>query len=423
MLSQYTWKNGPEAIQQHSIAKHRILQTYLAKYFQTLVGNRPRDEFKLTLVDGFAGGGLYFHKDTRAIVRGSPFICLDAEREAAYEINKDRKKPVRLDITHIFVEAAKAAYNHLDDALRKEGYANRIGSSIQLRRGAFEDEVDSIIDFIAKKSPINGRSIFILDQFGYNAISTKIMHKILSTLKGSEIILTFAVDSLFNYANEKNLESSLNQIHVPNIFRDQPISEIKKSDRNWRLFVQSSLYNALVGECKAKHYTPFFIRNESGHGDYWLIHLSQHQRARSVMTDVHWSHQNYFVHYGGAGLDMFNMVGYDPQFDNDFLGQNILDFGFDREAAQASVAKMMEQIPRLITEKHIGMTFGQFYESTCNQSPASLAIYQESMGKLIGYGEFDVVDEANVRRTKANQIKMTDRIVKPSQDNIFFLLK
>jgi three-Cys-motif partner protein len=419
MLSQYTWKNGYEAIQQHSIAKHRILQTYLAKYFQTLVGNRPRDEFKLTLVDGFAGGGVYFHNDTKEIVRGSPFICLDAEREAEYEINKNRTKPVRVEVTHIFVEAAKAAYSHLDDALRKEGYGNRIGSSIQLRKGKFEDEVDSIIEFVAQKSPRSGRSLFILDQFGYNAVSTKVIQKIFNTLKKSEIILTFAVDSLFNYANENNLEASLKRIHVPNIFRDQPLSEIKKSDRNWRLFVQSSLYNALISECQAKHYTPFFIRNETGHGDYWLIHLSQHQRARSVMTDVHWENQNSFIHYGGAGLDMFNMVGYDPQFDNDFLSQNILDFGFDNTAAKASVSKMMDQIPKLITEKSIGITFGQFYENTCNQSPASLAIYKESMEKLIAYGELDLIGANNLRRTKASQIELTDKIIKPKQINFF----
>jgi len=32
----YDWSNGPDAIQQHSIAKHRILQSYLSAYFQTL---------------------------------------------------------------------------------------------------------------------------------------------------------------------------------------------------------------------------------------------------------------------------------------------------------------------------------------------------------------------------------------------------
>lgn len=52
-------------IQQHSIAKHRILQSYLAAYFKTLVSSPNQDLLRLkALVDGFAGGGLYVHNDT-----------------------------------------------------------------------------------------------------------------------------------------------------------------------------------------------------------------------------------------------------------------------------------------------------------------------------------------------------------------------
>ena len=79
-LKQYNWKDGPDLIQQHSVAKHRILQAYLAAYFRTLVSSPNQDVLKLTLVDGFAGGGLYVHNDTREPVKGSPFIFLEAAR-------------------------------------------------------------------------------------------------------------------------------------------------------------------------------------------------------------------------------------------------------------------------------------------------------------------------------------------------------
>ena len=415
MSSRYTWKNGPEAIQQHSIAKHQILRTYLARYFQTLVGARRRAEFKLTLVDGFAGGGEYYHADTKEPILGSPYICLEAERLAAYEINQNRTNPVKIDVTHIFVEAEKPAFKFLDASLRKNGYSSQIGQSIQLRHGKFEDHVDSIIEFIRKKSKINGRSIFILDQFGYKDVSAKIMHKILNSLKTSEIILTFGVDSLLNFANEKNLESAFKHLNVPNVFENQPFAEIKQSPRNWRLFVQSTLYQALMGACQAKHYTPFFIRNAQGYGDYWLVHLSQHHRARSVMTDVHWANQNSFIHYGGAGLDMFNMLGYDPNFDNDFLGQNLLDFEFDQLSEEASIAKMMDQIPRIITSTPNGTTFRELYEQTCNQTPASFAIYQKCLGQLVAHREILIFSEDNIARTKAHKIELDDHISRNPQ--------
>ena len=76
----------------------------------------------------------------------------------------------------------------------------------------------------------------------------------------------------------------------------------------------------------------FFIRNSGGHGDYWLIHMSQHHKARDVMTEVHWKYRNNFIHYGGSGLDMFNLVGYDPNSDENFHGQSALGFEFDDTA-------------------------------------------------------------------------------------------
>ena len=49
-LKQYNWKNGPDLIQQHSVAKHRILQAYLAAYFRTLVSSpNPVSYTHLTL--------------------------------------------------------------------------------------------------------------------------------------------------------------------------------------------------------------------------------------------------------------------------------------------------------------------------------------------------------------------------------------
>lgn len=55
----YDWRNGPAEIEQHSIAKHEVLRAYLARYFETLASQPQIDNFRLTLVDGFAGGGLY----------------------------------------------------------------------------------------------------------------------------------------------------------------------------------------------------------------------------------------------------------------------------------------------------------------------------------------------------------------------------
>ena len=156
-LNRYDWGHGPAPIQQHSVAKHRVLQSYLSAYFQTLVSSPQQDTLRLTLVDGFAGGGLYYHSDTRELIKGSPFICLNATREADYRINQTRHKHVNLEVSYFFIEADRDAHLHLDKVLREEGYASALGSTIHLRHAKFQEEADNVIQFVRKKSPKNGR--------------------------------------------------------------------------------------------------------------------------------------------------------------------------------------------------------------------------------------------------------------------------
>lgn len=416
----YNWSAGPDFIQQHSVAKHRILKSYLAAYFQTLVSSPSQDVLRLTLVDGFAGGGLYVHNDTRELVKGSPFIFLDATREAEFMINKDRRKPVRLEVDYFFVEADRHAHSHLDKVLRDEGYGHLIGDSIQLRHSKFQEQADSIIEFIKRKSPRNGRSIFALDQYGYKEVPTQLIQKIFANLPSAEVILTFGVDSFLNYASDGKLtQSLLGEIGIPEVFNGRSLDDIKSNERDWRLFIQSALYRTLVSRCGAKHFTPFFIRNNKGHGDYWLIHLSQHHRARDVMTEVHWNHNNYFIHYGGPGLDMFQMVGYDPDHDNGHRGQSVLGFEFDDVARKASVCALNEQIPQRVYANDEGVSFGILFATTCNDSPASADIYRESIEQLIQQKVIEVIGADGARRRSAQQIKPKDQIIAPQQRGLF----
>lgn len=418
----YNWKNGPDFIQQHSVAKHRILQSYLAAYFKTLVSSPKQDVLRLTLVDGFAGGGLYVHNDTRELVKGSPFIFLDATREAECLINQDRRKPVRFEVDYFFVEAERHAYAHLERVLRDEGHGDQIGNTIHLHHAKFQDQADSIIEFIKRKSPKNGRSIFALDQYGYKEVPTQLIQRIFAKLPSAEVILTFGVDSFLNYASDGKLtQSLLEEIGIPDVLNGRSMDDIKSSERDWRLFIQSGLYRTLVTRCGAKHFTPFFIRNNKGHGDYWLIHLSQHHRARDVMTEVHWDNNNYFIHYGGAGLDMFQMVGYDPSHDAKHRGQSMLGFEFDDVARKASISALNEHIPRRVYANDEGVSFGVLFATTCNDSPASAAIYRESVGFLIEEKIIEVVSEDGVKRRSAQQIKPNDQIIAPQQRGLFTL--
>lgn len=418
----HDYSNGPSLIEPHSIAKHHVLQTYLAAYFQTLVSSPHQDQFRLTLVDGFAGGGEYRDGATNEILPGSPLIMLDAVREATFELNRERKKPVKLDVSYFFIEKKPETARYLKKTLTERGYDALFESKIFLRNSSFLDRIEEVIKFVKTKSPRNGRSIFLLDQYAYRDVPVHVVRQILHTLPRAEVILTFGVDSFINFASDTGLtQSLLSQIGIPNVLRGRSFDEIKSSERDWRLFIQGSLYKELVAQCGAEFYTPFFIRNRQGFGDYWLIHMSQHNRARDVMTQVHWKHNNYFIHYGGAGIDMFGagMVGYDPTFDSSLNGQGALAFEFDDVARNSSINALLEQIPRYVYVHADGVSFGDLFTKTCNSSPASADIYRAALERLIEERMIVAKSEQDSSRRAAAQIRFSDQLLQPRQRSFF----
>jgi three-Cys-motif partner protein len=416
----YNWRNGPADIEQHSIAKHNVLRAYLARYFETLAGYPHHDTFRLTLVDGFAGGGEYVHKDTKELVLGSPFVCLEAARDAAVKLNVGRKKPFTLDVQYFFVEQDRNAHGHLEQALRARDYGAEIGQRIHLRCATFQDEAAGIISAIKTRSPRSGRSIFVLDQYGYKDVPGTLIQNIFNALPGAEIVLTFAVDSLITYANDGTITTQLlKELGLEGVFGGRTIDSIRQSEREWRLLIQSVLYRGLIERCGAKHYTPFFIRNPRGHGDYWLIHMSQHHRARDVMTEVHWGNHNHFIHYGGPGLQMFQMVGYDPDGDSTPSGQRRLGFEFDDVAREQSLAALMEQFPTKIYARHDGISFGELFTSTCNQTPATAALYRHALSNLVEEKIIIINGKDGALRRSANSIQIDDRLTAPNQRDFF----
>lgn len=243
---------------------------------------------------------------------------------------------------------------------------------------------------------------------------------IFQTLPAAEVILTFNVDSFLTYASDSAATKKiLGDIGIPDVLRGRTIDDIKRSEKDWRLYIQSCLYRELVEACGARFYTLFFIRTE-GHGDYWLVHLSQHPRARDVMARVHWNKNNNFIHYGGAGIDMFRVLGYSADRDRDFTGQDAFGFCFDDVAGETSISSLMTQLPQLIFAREDGMSFGELFATTCNLSPADSALYKEALGRLVQHKEIEIVGSDGARRLKASTITDKDQLLPTVQKSFHF---
>lgn len=413
----YDWGDGPADLDEHSLTKHSVLVDYLKRYFGQRTLNAPgRDVFRITLVDGFCGGGLYKLKSTGAEVLGSPLRMLQAVEEAEFLINQKRTKPIALEVQYVFVDEDATAIKHLEKVLKDRGYGAKIGTSICLIKSEFGLAADQVLDIVRRHTPRTSKAIFFLDQYGYTDVPAPLIRKILSGAHSNEVVLTFHVSSFATYTNDElasKIEQTL-QIDIQSCLGGKSIEAIKENEADWRRFIQGALYRALVTECGARFFTPFFIRGEgSGHGEYWLVHLSQHHRAQDVMKQVHWEHHNHFMHYGGPGLDM--LAPHTMGFRQEFTG----GFRFDDVAHHESSKALREQLAARIYELNQPKTFGEIFAATCNGSPATAGMYKEVLASLAQEKDILITSTDNRSKRKARYMSDTDVVQHSRQIKLF----
>lgn len=420
--SEYDWEVGspPPVIKLHSLVKHEILRAYVVKYVSILAANPAQRQLRLTLVDGFAGGGLYRREDNNQEHFGSPLVLLDACREAEFRASKSRANQFKLFVDYFFVERKRQNYEYLEGLLRERGWGKDLGRAIQLHHGDIKQQIGKITDFVEKKGRA-GRAIFFLDQYGYDQVPRSLIREILQSLPNAEIIFTFNVDSLITFLSDgPQSKGVLRKIGLSQALEGVSLASLKLTDKAWRRTIQVYLHRELVDACGAKYFTPFFIRPGEGFGNYWLIHLSMHPRARSAMMDIHWEAQNRFIHFGGAGLDM---LGYTPKDDPIVTGQEPLDFLFDESSRARSIEALHEDLARFLGNHPEGIAFSELVSQTCNITPASDAIYREALGGLIKSKIVRVDGFEGQHRREGSSIAGRDRISLLPQRLLFVFKK
>ncbi|WP_207000024.1 three-Cys-motif partner protein TcmP [Trinickia mobilis] len=413
----YNWDEGPAIIDEHSITKHQVLVDYLIRYFDQRTRNsRGREIFKLTLVDGFCGGGEYYLRGTKTLVLGSPLRIIEAVESAKQLVNLDRKKPIIFDIQFVFIDKNAGAIMYLRKALTERGFGAALDKTIHLLHAEFAETADAVLSKVRSHTPRAHKVLFFLDQYGYREVPASLIRKIFSQANNAEIVLTFHVSSFATYTNDELAAkvSKTLQIDIFDRLGGRSIEDIKESDADWRRFIQAALYDALVVGCGASFFTPFFIRGKgAGHGEYWLVHLSQHHRAQDVMKSVHWKLSNHFVHYGGAGLNMLapHTMGFLQDFDGGFR--------FDDVARGKSDEALTQQLAEFVFARG-AMKFSAIFSETCNGSPASAEMYKDVLEKLINSRDIEVQSVEGKPRYLARYIVDTD-VVRPARQLKLFL--
>jgi three-Cys-motif partner protein len=174
MVKGYMWSLNDKlpTIEDHSLAKHEVLRAYLLNYLRILAQNPNSEGIRVTLVDGFAGGGQY-QTPAGSIVGGSPLILLRALQEARALVALDRqerniRKPYVIDAHVHLVEQNADTCAYLRKVIAETPDASASNTDVSIHQGDFNQKLPEIISDIQSRQKKNGRSVFILDQHGWS---------------------------------------------------------------------------------------------------------------------------------------------------------------------------------------------------------------------------------------------------------------
>lgn len=409
----------PPPLDPHSKVKHQLVRDYLYQYINVLMANAKIPRLCLTLVDGFAGGGLY--TDGSDIAPGSPLIMLKTVQEATAYLNASRTQtPREIDTQYHFVELNPRGFEHLKYALNGEGHGPRIGRDIALYNRPFESVCGDIIAAAAKRKG-GQRAIFLLDQYSYDDIAMPTVRSIFENLEGAEVILTFNVDSLLTFITDsEQFHTITRRIGLEPYINWKDIARLKAGSQ-WRQIIQRQISHGIWKASGARFMTLFFVTPRGSRPwSYWLVHLSNAYRANDVMKNVHWDHGNSFGHSLEAG---FFEIGYQANKDVEVTFQTEMDFSeasaFDTLLRERSIDTLKDMLPRMIHQNPNGLVFEDLLCQIANQTNATEKIVKESLHEGVLTHDVRAVIKGGGFRTKGTSIHAKDILVPHRQRSIF----
>lgn len=389
----FEWRLGtaPPSLEDHSKAKLEVLRSYIRRYYDRLGRAFHRDLFRLDIVDGFAGGGVFSNGDQ--IVSGTPLIMLEEERRAKLRLAETRSKALTFDVHHYFVDSNPLNVAYLKNTLMESGYSYAIGKEMDVICDRFENVLDGLISSIAKRQPRAGRAIFLLDQCGYSGVTLSHVREIFGRLKNAEVILTIAVDALINFLQDSpNFVRSL----LPLELNDEQLRDIVHWKKNHKAIAQRLLRDHVRIHCGASYDTPFFIRPRISRRALWFIHLSRHPTARDVMMQCHWAHGNKFLHYGSGGLDF---LGWDSILVQETL--NLFRFGIAEQPQliQDLTLTLPTELSMLIGNSSISVR--SMRNQLANRTAATYSILDQVITDLHRSGVIRILNSQGKERDKS----------------------
>ena len=404
--NEYAWTDGA-VLKDHTHKKLQILRTYFHNYLRVKCTPLNR-KFKLAIVDGLAGGGIY-----EGGVSGSPMVFLEELTAffAETEIwRKDQGLPeLRIECLFIANDTSSDAWESLDPFLlaweQENSERERLSVSIDRLRKPFEQAHSEIKTLIQSQKISN--VLYNLDPCGYTQVGLHTIKDIMGSFKSPEIFYTFMVGALFNYASWDNPQKTSRLISDFGIdqetfFQDEEL----RTKGEWLGAVEKILHSEVMGV--ANFVSPFAINRAGNSGyNYWLMHFAKNHRAREVYNDVLHLNAGGQAHFGKSGLKMLDYRG-------DDTGVGTLDWSGDMRAK--SIEALHNDLPEVISELGDAISIELLKASVYNETTAHSDDFKSV---LIQNRDIEVLTQTGAQRRSASSIKDTDIVRVSRQRHLF----
>ncbi|MGD0958632.1 MAG: three-Cys-motif partner protein TcmP [Methylomonas sp.] len=422
MIDKYIWQIGKPLpfIDKHSQTKHTIIEEYVKQYILTLMAPVNIPELRLTIIDGFCGGGCY-QTENKEIVDGSPVLMMRAVREARGNLNLTRRNLRHINVKYFFIDILPDTTKFLGHILKAKLEENAIElddyQKVDIITNDFMKYLPELLEKI-KQRKMGERALFILDQYSYKNIPLPQISNILGTLKGAEIVMTFNVDSLISYLSD----FAANRMAIKNIGLDayipwEDIATLKATQkREWRKIIQRHLAYGIKHESGAKYMTLFFVKPfGSNSWGYWLIHLSNTYRAHAVMKKLHWEHATEFGHELEPGIFT---LGYNANNDSDFTGQQTFEFSGEG-SKEACIDGVREYFGQTLFALGKPISLCELFQNCVTKSTAAESHLMESTRQLHSSKEVIILSKDGKKKQLNKKYNLSDVIEPSKQISIF----
>jgi three-Cys-motif partner protein len=397
----------------HTKKKHEILTDYLHDWVVTLCGNHPLMEKKITIVDGFCGGGIYNDTETEKKWFGSPIRILKSIEAGLKDVLEKKKKPnFKLDFLLICIDENKEHLGCLKNTLVDAGYEKYIGKEIIILHSKFDLAIDKVMQKVDERK---GHSFFFLDPFGYTDFSMQHIRRIMHLGK-VEILLTYMIDFIQRFLEEK--EGKLRDAFHLILEADDyyTLKDLRNIDTiHQQEYLRNETIRLFRDRTGVKYIFSFSLLANKSIVKYYLVHLSNHQTALRVLKDSLWKHNNIDLSYG-YNYGIYGVGHITPEYLEDKIIGSL--FEIKDSNRQAAIKSLEKYLMPSIEATSIGKPFNVLERETIQENPSSKDIYEDFLNQM--RTDKDILIYRNNKVTNSKRILANDIIRKNPQTRFIF---